>query len=194
MYRWLINKLLLVRKMLPGGDSPRQLACGLALGLLLGLIPKGNLTAVVISLLIFGSTVNLGTALLTAAAVSAGAVYLDPFTHRIGQTVLTHPTLQPHWTRFYEMPVVPWTDLNNTVVAGSFLLGVTLLYPAYLLSRPVFQRYWVKSAKVTSQTAATATPTPQSANAPGEVRPASLPLDDVNHAHVETPVVVRKAA
>jgi uncharacterized protein (TIGR03546 family) len=147
MYRWLINKLLLVRKMLPGGDSPRQLACGLALGLLLGLIPKGNLTAVVISLLIFGSTVNLGTALLTAAAVSAVAVYLDPFTHRIGQTVLTHPSLQPHWTRFYDMPVVPWTDLNNTVVAGSFLLGVALLYPAYRLSRPVFQRYWTRPAK-----------------------------------------------
>lgn len=147
MFRWLINKLLLVRKMLPGGDSPRQLACGLALGLLLGLIPKGNLTAVVISLLIFGSTVNLGTALLTAAAVSAGAVYLDPFTHRIGQTVLTHPTLQPHWTRFYEMPVVPWTDLNNTVVAGSLILGVALVYPAYRLSRPVFQRYWTRPAK-----------------------------------------------
>ena len=122
MLRGLLGKLLLIHKMLPGGDSPRQLALGLSLGLLLGLIPKGNLTAVAISMLIFASTVNLGTALLTAAAVTSVAAWLDPITDRVGQAVLTHESLQPLWSRFYDLPFAPWTDLNNTVVASPRIL------------------------------------------------------------------------
>lgn len=151
MLRMLLGKLLLFRKMLPGGDSPRHLALGVAMGVLLGLVPKTNLTAVVISTLIFASTINIGTALLTAAAVSMSAEYFDPVTDYLGHEVLTHPSLQPYWTQFFDLPVAPWTDLNNTVVAGGVILGILLFIPTYRLTRPVFQRFWTRTDKRSSK-------------------------------------------
>ena len=49
-------------------DSPGQLAAGLALGMMLGLIPKGNLFALVISVLLLGTRANLVSGALGTAA------------------------------------------------------------------------------------------------------------------------------
>jgi hypothetical protein len=37
--------------------------------------------------------------------------------------------------------LVPWTHFNNSVVLGSLLLGIALLYPVYRLSEPRFEKY-----------------------------------------------------
>ena len=66
---------------------------------------------------------------------------IDPVSHQIGQYLLTHQSLQSFWTTLYDTPLVPWTAFNNTVVLGSFVLGLTLLYPAYRLSEPLFARF-----------------------------------------------------
>ncbi len=49
--------------------------------------------------------------------------------------------LQGIWRWFYEMPLAPWTDFNNTIVMGSLILGLTLFYPVYRLTRPLFEKY-----------------------------------------------------
>jgi uncharacterized protein (TIGR03546 family) len=111
------------------------------LGLVLGLLPKGNLLAVSVSLLILGTRVNLPAAMLSALAFSLVGVHLDSLTHPFGWVLLRHETLQPAWTFLYRLPLVPWTSFNNTVVLGSFTLGLTLFYPTYVLSHAVFQRW-----------------------------------------------------
>ena len=45
MIVWLLRQFLYLRKAVEGQDSLRQLAFGCALGMLLGLLPKGNLFA-----------------------------------------------------------------------------------------------------------------------------------------------------
>jgi hypothetical protein len=35
----------------------------------------------------------------------------------------------------YDLPLAPWTALNNTVVAGSLLLGLAAFYPSYRVWR-----------------------------------------------------------
>jgi uncharacterized protein (TIGR03546 family) len=193
MLRQLLSKLLLIRKMLPGGDSPRRLALGVAMGLLLGLIPKANLTAVVISTIIFASTINIGTTLLTAAAVSMLASYIDPVTDYLGHGVLTHESLQPYWTRFFELPIAPWTDLNNTVVAGGLVLGILLFYPAYRLSQGVFQQYWTRPAKQAGKIqrrARTEQPSPESLLA----EPSGLAEHGIRLPTSEAPTPKRRAA
>jgi hypothetical protein len=53
MILWLVQQLLLFRKFVQAQDTPRQLAWGLALGMMIGLVPKGNLLAVVLSMVLW---------------------------------------------------------------------------------------------------------------------------------------------
>lgn len=121
--------------------EPRQMALGFALGLTIGLVPKGNLIAIALMVMLGIVRMNLGVGMLTAFAVSLFAGLFDGATHEIGRFLLLHESLQPLWTDLYNMPLGPWTSFNNTVVLGSFALGVALFLPVFLASRPVFAKY-----------------------------------------------------
>ncbi len=141
MIGWLLQHVQFVRKALRGrSESPRRLAAAVALGVLLGLVPKGNLIAVAVTVVILGSTANAGVAFLTATATSFAAVLVDPLSHRIGLSILTHESLYPCWQTLYQWPVVPWTNFNHTVVLGGLIVGLVLFYPAYRLSYLFFTR------------------------------------------------------
>ncbi|MCA9265995.1 MAG: TIGR03546 family protein [Planctomycetales bacterium] len=120
--------------------TPRQIACGIALGTVLGLVPKGNLTAAAIALVIFTCRVNLFAGLTSAlvfTAIGAGCVdWLD----RIGYAVLTAGPFQTLFARHYELPWVPWTRFNNSVVMGGLVVGLVQLLPTYYLARFVLNR------------------------------------------------------
>ena len=64
----------------------------------------------------------------------------DPLTHRIGELVLTNTTLMPLWRLLTRLPMMAWTSFNNTVVMGSFWLGLALMAPVYRLSLPWMER------------------------------------------------------
>ncbi len=122
-------------------DSPRQLAWGIALGMLLGLVPKGNLTALVLAILLFSLRVNLALGLASAGVFCWAGMFLDPAAHKLGWRVLTFEPLQATFAWCYELPLIPWSGLNNTVVVGQLLLGVYALYPVYWLSRQFCHRW-----------------------------------------------------
>ena len=118
--------------------TPRQMALGLALGVLVGLIPKGNLLAIGLMVMLCSLRVNLGVGLSAVFVTSWAGLLLDPITHRIGEFLLKRDSLQPLWETMYDTVVLPWTDFNNTVVLGSFVLGAGSFVPLYFLSRPIF--------------------------------------------------------
>src|SRR4029077_16844645 len=43
--------------------------------------------------------------------------------------------LKPFWTRLYNMPIVPYTKFNNTLVMGSLVIGLIFFIPIYFLAR-----------------------------------------------------------
>jgi len=133
-----IRPLGVLARLFTAAGTPRQLALGLAVGMLIGLVPKGNLTAVLLGVILLASRVNLGTGMIGAAVFSWVGLLVDPFSHRIGQAFLTHESVQPMWAYLYDLPLAPWTALNNTVVLGSLLLGLWLFYPVYRLSELAF--------------------------------------------------------
>lgn len=135
---FLLRPFRLFFKALTIDASPRQMALGFALGVMVGLVPKGNLLAIGLMMLLCSLRVNLGVGLAAAFAMSWAGELLDPFTHRIGERLLTNAALQPLWTAMYDTAGLPWTDFNNTVVLGSFLVGVAAFGPLYLVSRPLF--------------------------------------------------------
>lgn len=121
--------------------TPRQLAAGFALGMLIGLIPKGNLIAISLMMLFCALRINLAAGTASMAVFAWVGMFLDPISHRAGHFLLTHQTLEPYWASLYGVKLMPWTAFNNTVVLGSTAIGLALLVPAYALSRPVFARF-----------------------------------------------------
>jgi uncharacterized protein (TIGR03546 family) len=121
--------------------TPRQKSLGLAFGILIGLVPKGNLLAISLGLLLAATRLNLGIAALGALLAALAAVGCDGFFDRVGWFVLSQPSLAGVWTRLYDIPWVPWTNFNNSIVMGSFVTGVALILPVHFATRPLFQRY-----------------------------------------------------
>jgi len=121
--------------------TPRQLAAGFALGMLIGLIPKGNLIAISLMALFCALRINLAAGSASIALFAWAGLYLDPISHQVGRWLLIHPALEPYWAALSTVKFMPWTAFNNTVVLGSTVIGLALLVPAYLASRPLFARF-----------------------------------------------------
>ena len=121
-------------------SAPRQVATGIALGMAIGLLPKWNLIVVSLTVLLFALRVNVGSGLLTAFVVSLISPHLDPVTHGIGIRILNRPDVYHRLANWYDLPLVAWTSLNNTVVLGGCVLAFALFYPVYHLSESVLWR------------------------------------------------------
>lgn len=132
----LLNNL---RKAIAGRRFPHQLAGGVALGVLLGVIPHGNLLALVVLMAVLCFRINHALLAVVAIAVSFGATRLDPYSHSVGEYLLSHPTGSSLATQAWALPVLPWTDLNNTVVLGSFVIGLASVLPIFYITLPFFR-------------------------------------------------------
>lgn len=141
MLSLLLGPLRHTVKTLLANDSPRQIAAGVALGVMLGLVPKGNLIAVSLAVLLFGLRVNKSAGLAAAAAVSSVGLWADPFFHRLGAKLLAMPGMQDAYAWLYDLPLGPWLGFNNTVVMGSVVTGLYLCYPVYLTVKLLLDRF-----------------------------------------------------
>ena len=128
-------------------STPRQMSLGLAFGVLVGLVPKGNLLAIVLGTLLASTRVNLAIATLAIVLCSFAALVCDSLFDQVGGYILAQPALQGMWTEMANMPFMPWTNFNNTIVMGSFATGLVLLWPVYRLSHPLFEKYAEKIAQ-----------------------------------------------
>jgi uncharacterized protein (TIGR03546 family) len=125
----------LAATILLANGSQRQLAVGATLGMILGLVPKDNLIAAGLFLLLLMLKVNKGVGLSAAVLFSFLGPMADPFTHKLGRLVLGYEPLQGAFAALYDAPLAPWLGFNNTVVMGSLLVGLYAAYPVYWLTR-----------------------------------------------------------
>lgn len=157
MILWILKLISSVRRAIAGRKYPHQLAWAVAFGLLLGVVPHGNLLAVGILLVVLSLKINHAMAGLTAVAATFLATKLDPYSHEVGNFILTHPEVNESATRAWTLPLVPWTDLNNTVVMGSFLIGLGALVPVFVVTYPIFR--WMAPSQEPSEHEASGTAT-----------------------------------
>jgi uncharacterized protein (TIGR03546 family) len=59
----------------------------------------------------------------------------DKLSDPLGYALLTSDALTPLWTALYNMPVMPWTDFNNSVLLGGLIIGMVLFVPVYFAGR-----------------------------------------------------------
>jgi uncharacterized protein (TIGR03546 family) len=135
----LMSKFL---KILRSDASPGQIGWGFALGSIMGLTPFWSFHNLILILLIALLRVNVTSVLLSLALFSFIGWILDPVFHTIGFTFLTgFSFLKPLWTGLYNTSITPFTRFNNTVVMGSLISSLVLLFPNYKLFRWMVQKY-----------------------------------------------------
>jgi uncharacterized protein (TIGR03546 family) len=114
----------------------------MALGAALGLTPLMNVHNLVILALILVLNVSFGGALLGWALFAPFGFLLDPVFDRAGrQLLLDTPSLQPMWTSWFNAPVIPYTNFNNSIVLGSFIVWLALSLPIFFAARYGVSRY-----------------------------------------------------
>ena len=111
----------------------KQIAAGFSWGLLLGLIPAGNVLWIVLFGVSFFFTHHHASKILVIAIMKLASPALAPLVDIVGWEVLHIEALQPIFTSLYNMPFVPFTRFNNTLVAGGLVTGIILWLPVYAL-------------------------------------------------------------
>jgi len=128
-------------------NKPYQIALAVALGFMLGLIPKTNLVALALLLTLFLTRCNLGFGIFTAALVSLVVPRLDPLTDSLGTQWLASTAVVDLETTLFRYPLFAWTALNNTVVLGSLFTGVIAFFPVFLISYGVCCKLRTKNSE-----------------------------------------------
>lgn len=131
---------------LNSNSRPGELASGLAFGFWLALLPGGNLLWAVLFILAFFIKHNTGAFLVSLALFRLVTPLSDPLLDRLGRAVLEQPALQDVFTRIYNLPLLPYSSFNNSLVMGGFLLGLLLWVPLFFLFRLLVRVYRTRLA------------------------------------------------
>ena len=119
---------------LNGNIKKSQIAAGFSWGLLLGLIPAGrNIFWIALFVASFFFKNHHASKLLVMAVIKLLAGAIAPLVDVAGWEILHIEALQPLFTSLYNMPFVPWTKFNNTLVAGGLVSGIILWLPVFFL-------------------------------------------------------------
>lgn len=124
---FLLKQLFGFFKLLHSETGNNQLAWGIALGFILGMTPALSLQSLVVFLCMFFFRVQIGAAFLAAFFFKFIAFLLDPAFDLVGQWALEASALQGFFTTLYNMPIIPFTRFNNSIVMGSGIVSLILL-------------------------------------------------------------------
>ena len=108
---------------------------------------------------IFSTLHSEGTPGQVAAGMMLGAgigltplgFLLDPLFDRIGLALLAIPALRGLWTDLYNAPLFPYTNFNNSVTLGSFVVWFVLTVPLYFgMKRAIayYREYFAKRVNI----------------------------------------------
>ncbi|MFH1283736.1 MAG: TIGR03546 family protein [bacterium] len=129
-------------KVLNSNASPSQIAMGIALGSIIGFMPFLSLLSITLFFIILMLNVNLSAVFLAIALFGIISFPFDPLADKMGYFLLAQiDFLTPFWTSLYNLPIVPFTRFNNTVVLGSFVIGLILLIPVYFVFKKLVVSY-----------------------------------------------------
>jgi len=118
---------------LNGNLRKEQIASAWSWGLVLGLIPAGNVFWVILFILSFFFRHHHRTKIFLMVILKLLSFIIAPLVDLVGWEILHIESLQPLYTSLYNMPFVPFTNFNNTLVAGGMVIGIVLWLPVYFL-------------------------------------------------------------
>lgn len=148
----LLKQLFSFFKLLNSDTGTNQLASGLAFGIILGFAPILSLQALLVLVLVFFFRIQLGAAFLSAFFFKLIAYLLDPVTDPLGRAVLESEGLRPLFQSLYNMPLVPLTRFNNSIVMGSGIISFILVIPLFFVFKTLIVKYRIHVVERLEQT------------------------------------------
>jgi uncharacterized protein (TIGR03546 family) len=130
---FLLKAIAKLVKALNGNVKRSQIASGIAWGFLLGFVPAGNFFWVALFLVSFFFRHNHASKIFAMAVLKLLYPLLVLWIDGVGWDVLNTNALYPLFTALYNMPFVPLTNFNNTLVMGGLVCGILLWIPSYLV-------------------------------------------------------------
>lgn len=143
----LIRQLISLIQLLHSENGENQIAAGLSLGLFLGFAPFISIQTAVVILIVFLFRIQFGAAALAAFFFNFIAYLLDPITEPLGRSLLENPSLRPIWTQMYNVPILPMTRFNNSIVMGSFAISIILCPLLFFVFKKMVLKYRLSVAQ-----------------------------------------------
>ncbi|GHT41508.1 hypothetical protein FACS189443_3390 [Planctomycetales bacterium] len=108
----------------------RSVILGLGFGLYFGILPlPGGLLLLLLGFLLFAfSSAGYWSAILSGVVVHFAVLpFVVVSADKLGESILLAPAGQNMVAALFAIPFVPWTMLDNTLVLGTFLVGLAAL-------------------------------------------------------------------
>jgi uncharacterized protein (TIGR03546 family) len=137
----LIKQIINLIRMLHSENGIYQISWGLTLGAFLGFSPFFSIQTFLIFAILLIFRVQFGAAFLSAFFFKLVAFLIDPMADSLGRWALENSTFRPLWASLYNMPVVPYTRFNNSIVMGSFLVALVLSPFLFFLFKYLINKY-----------------------------------------------------
>ncbi|MGE3262722.1 MAG: TIGR03546 family protein [Bacteriovoracia bacterium] len=139
----LLKQIFGLLKMLNSETGQNQIAAGIAAGFILGMTPAFSLQSALVFLCLFVFRIQIGMAFLACFFFKFVAWLLDPAFDLVGSAVLEMDALHGLFTTLYNMPIVPLTRFNNSIVMGSGVVTLVLAPFVFVLARSLIIKYRV---------------------------------------------------
>lgn len=140
---FLLKQIFSLVKLLNSDTGHKQIAAGVACGLILGFAPTFSLQTVLVIFILFFFRIQIGAATLAAFFFKFIAWILDPAFHYAGAAILETEALRPLFTELYNMPIVPLTRFYNSITMGAGVVSFILAVPTYFLAKILIIKYRV---------------------------------------------------
>ena len=137
----LLKQIFGLFKLLNSETGTYQIAAGVAAGFILGMTPAFSLQTLLVFICIFFFRIQAGAAFICAFFFAFVAYLLDPIFHMVGSNILTLNGLQGLFTSLYNLPIIPYTRFNNTIVMGSGVVSLLLAPIVFLAASILIKKY-----------------------------------------------------
>ncbi len=151
---FLLKQIFAFLKLLNSDTGTTQIATGIACGFILGMAPTFSLQTIIVIVLMFFFRIQIGAATLSAFFFKFIAFLLDPVFHQMGMKILEMDSLKGIFTTMYNMPIVPFTRFNNSIVMGAGVTSVILAPFIYIIATAMVIKYRVAVVQRFRQTKA----------------------------------------
>lgn len=128
-------------KLLNSDTDTNPLAAGLSLGFLVGFAPFISLQTLLFFIIVFIFRVQIGAAFLSAFFFKFIAYLFDSPADMLGRAALEFPPLKPLYVMLYNLPIVPMTRFNNSIVMGSMIISFLLFIPSFFIFKKLIAQY-----------------------------------------------------